>query len=85
MKCEICNAIERLGLDPSAHDLWFCCGIEPAPVRHSLRVTLEQFAVKAAVLHRIVADVLVERCRQVLDIGIHHLPSYRQHYTTLGL
>ncbi len=24
MKCEICNAIERLGLDDSAHDLWHC-------------------------------------------------------------
>lgn len=24
MKCEICKAIERLGLDESAHDLWHC-------------------------------------------------------------
>ncbi len=24
MKCEICNAIERLGLNDSAHDLWHC-------------------------------------------------------------
>lgn len=24
MKCEICEAIERLGLDESAHDLWHC-------------------------------------------------------------
>jgi hypothetical protein len=24
MKCEICRAIETLGLDESAHDLWHC-------------------------------------------------------------
>ncbi len=24
MKCEICKTIEKLGLDASAHDLWFC-------------------------------------------------------------
>ncbi len=24
MNCEICKTIERLGLDDSAHDLWFC-------------------------------------------------------------
>ena len=24
MKCEICKTIERLGLDASAHDLWYC-------------------------------------------------------------
>ncbi|HEY7404975.1 MAG TPA: hypothetical protein VIB39_15730 [Candidatus Angelobacter sp.] len=24
MKCEICKTIERLGLNDSAHDLWYC-------------------------------------------------------------
>jgi hypothetical protein len=24
MKCEVCKAIETLGLDESAHDLWHC-------------------------------------------------------------
>ena len=24
MKCDVCNAIERLGLDESAHELWYC-------------------------------------------------------------
>jgi hypothetical protein len=24
MKCDVCRAIERLGLDESAHDLWHC-------------------------------------------------------------
>jgi hypothetical protein len=24
MSCEICKIIERKGLDPSAHDWWFC-------------------------------------------------------------
>jgi len=24
MKCKVCKAIERLGLDESAHDLWYC-------------------------------------------------------------
>ncbi len=24
MKCDVCKAIERLGLDESAHELWHC-------------------------------------------------------------
>lgn len=24
MKCEICRVIDKLGIPPSAHDLWFC-------------------------------------------------------------
>jgi len=28
MKCEICRTIERLGLEASAHDLWYCVDAE---------------------------------------------------------
>ena len=24
MNCEVCKVIEKLGLDMSAHDMWFC-------------------------------------------------------------
>ncbi|HKD79275.1 MAG TPA: hypothetical protein VKH81_06240 [Candidatus Angelobacter sp.] len=36
MKCEICKTIERLGLDDSAHDLWYCPDASPArtAIRH---------------------------------------------------
>jgi hypothetical protein len=37
MKCDICKAIERLGLDESAHDLWYCAdaGVVKAATRKS--------------------------------------------------
>ncbi len=31
MKCEVCKAIERLGLDASVHDAWFCVDAEQKP------------------------------------------------------
>jgi hypothetical protein len=30
MKCEICKTIARLGLEDSAHDLWYCADAGPA-------------------------------------------------------
>jgi hypothetical protein len=37
MKCEICRAIEALGLDESAHDLWYCAdaGVVKTAARRS--------------------------------------------------
>ncbi|HZD95273.1 MAG TPA: hypothetical protein VE133_13520 [Candidatus Sulfotelmatobacter sp.] len=46
MKCEICRAIERLGLEPSAHELWYCpdAVTKKAALRRASRPELEQFA-----------------------------------------
>lgn len=85
MKCEICDTIERLGLDPSAHELWFCSAVQPAPAKQSLRATLEILALKAAVLHRFATEVLIQRLAQLAGAGIHNRRAYRQHYITLGL
>ncbi len=85
MKCEICNAIERLGLDPSAHDLWYCS----APERHTpgrlTRATVETFLVEAALLPRVACDLLIVGCKHLLVAGMHSLSAYRRHYITLGL
>jgi hypothetical protein len=44
MKCEICKAIESLGLDQSAHELWYCADatMKKAALRRE-RPELEQF------------------------------------------
>ncbi len=52
MKCEICRAIETLGLDESAHDLWHCAnaGVVKTAARRSksylqqLSETVQRFA-----------------------------------------
>jgi hypothetical protein len=85
MKCEICSIIEKFGLDPSAHDLWFCSGVKPVPVKQPLRATLATFVVKAAMFHRLAAEVLMQRLGQLAGAGIHSLRTYREHYITLGL
>jgi hypothetical protein len=43
MKCEICRTIERLGLEASAHDLWYCADgqMKKAAVRRA-RPELQQ-------------------------------------------
>ena len=84
MKCEICNAIERLGLDSSAHDLWVCSDARPAGKPSIIRRLVNIF-VTAACLHRITADLIVEHTRQALGAGLDHLPAHREHYIRLGL
>lgn len=87
MKCEICNIIEKLGLDASAHDLWFCtaAAAKPAPQKQPLRATLELLVLKAAVLHRFATEVLMPRLAQLAGAGVHGRRAYRHHYITLGL
>jgi hypothetical protein len=85
MKCEICNAIERLGLDPSAHDLWYCSEHGQSGSGRSSNARLETILVKAAILPRVACDVLVEGCKHLVGFGVHSLPAYRRHYITLGL
>jgi hypothetical protein len=82
MNCEICRTIERLGLDPSTHDPWFCCDAKPAVVKLSLTVRL---AVAIASLHRITADYLLDHMGQAIGAGLHNLPANREHYIRLGL
>jgi hypothetical protein len=85
MKCEICNAIERLGLDPSAHDLWYCS--EPAETDSGRRAhaKLETILLKAATLHRAACDLLAQGCKHLVGYGVQSRPAYRRHYITLGL
>lgn len=85
MKCEICNIIEKLGLDSSAHDLWFCPAAKSAPQKQPLRATLELLVLKAAVLHRFATEVLIPRLAHLAGAGVHCRRAYRHHYITLGL
>jgi hypothetical protein len=85
MKCEICNAIERLGLDPSAHDMWYCSEDSQPVSRRSAHARLETIIVKAAVLPRVACDLLIEGWRHLFGFGVHRLPACRRHYITLGL
>jgi hypothetical protein len=85
MKCEICKTIERLGLDPSAHELWFCSERYSVPLKVPLAARIAHVTVRAASLHRIVADFLVEHLREAIGAGLHTLPAYREHYIKLGL
>ncbi|PYP85543.1 MAG: hypothetical protein DMG65_20660 [Candidatus Angelobacter sp. Gp1-AA117] len=44
MNCEICRTIERLGLEESAHDLWYCADAQPTkPTLRRERAEAEQF------------------------------------------
>lgn len=84
MECEICRTIERLGLDRSAHDLWFCTDPQPT-ARAALGARIKELGVKAAMLQWIIGDYAVAGIRQLLGAGLHNLLSCRQHYITLGL
>lgn len=52
MKCDVCRAIETLGLDESAHDLWYCADagvVKTAKMRsrsylHEIGRRVQQFA-----------------------------------------
>lgn len=75
MKCEICKTIERLGLDSSAHDLWYCADGRT----NKFSVAGAQLKLKLAIrsLH---AFFLVKR-RQ----GARSLAHYRPRLVTLGI
>ena len=85
MQCEICNIIEKLGLDSSALDIWFCSADKPMVRKDSLRTTLQILALKAALLHRVARGALIHCLTNVTGAGIHNRRAYRQHYITLGL
>lgn len=82
MQCEICNAIRRLGLDPSAHDLWFCS--ETRSASHSPS-GLNGFLLKAAMLQRGIYHVVLQASRYLAPASSHHFPAFRRRYIRLGL
>jgi hypothetical protein len=85
MQCEICNTIERLGLDPSAHDLWFCCDPKPAVSTCSLRSHLREFVLNCAVRRQLAYSQVLDRRKHWIELSLRNFSSLRQHYITLGL
>ncbi len=74
MKCEICKTIEKLGLDPRAHEIWVCAD------SHSPRLALRK--VRIAVHHFYVeASAFFQTKRQHAGHALYR----RAHYVTLGL
>ena len=76
MKCEICKTIERLGLDNSAHDLWYCADARANKLSlQRAHVRLEKFGRK---LHAF----LLMKHREVRAWGLAY---YRPRLVTLGI
>jgi len=48
MKCEVCKAIEKLGLDGSVHESWYCVDVEESS---RLAVTMKK-------------SCLIRKCRE---------------------
>ncbi|HET9365578.1 MAG TPA: hypothetical protein VFP71_11280 [Candidatus Angelobacter sp.] len=76
MKCEICKTIERLGLDASAHDLWYCAD---APAKkfslQPVQAHMKQFGRKVHVFF------LMKRRQGRMRVLAH----YRPRLVTLGI
>jgi hypothetical protein len=82
MQCEICDAIRRLGLDPAAHDLWYCSN------SHSVRSyssgsPFRRFLVRKSVVEHEVRRLLSQASRHLPRL--HLCPAYRQRIIKLGL
>ncbi|HEX4604408.1 MAG TPA: hypothetical protein VH724_10465 [Candidatus Angelobacter sp.] len=74
MKCEICKTIERLGLDPKAHESWMCADSHsPWLAFRKAQVAVHHFCVEASV-----------RLREKWQHAGHALYR-RAQYVTLGL
>ena len=85
MQCEICNTIERLGLDPSAHDLWFCCDPKPVVSTCTSRSRLGEFLLRSAVRFQLAYSQFLDRKQHWIELSLRNVSSLRQHYITLGL
>jgi hypothetical protein len=74
MKCEICKTIEKLGLDPAAHELWACADSRsPRLVLRRAQVSIHHFC---------------QSINATLHAKWHHAGYrllQRAHYVTLGL
>ena len=81
MNCEVCKAIERLGLDASAHDWWFCAD--------GRVMTRQSISEKGERPHhnrrRAAVRVIRQQFRRALNAMAGSLPAHRQHYVTLCL
>jgi len=77
MKCEICKAIERLGLDDSAHNLWHCAdaGVVKTATRNSrsylqeIGQRIQQFARSHSRYYRMWTLAYHRRALVTLNIG----------------
>lgn len=85
MQCEICNTIERLGLDHSAHELWFCCDPKPTVSTCSLRSHLRELVLKSAVRCQLAYSQFLDRRNRWIALSLRNVSSLKQHYITLGL
>jgi hypothetical protein len=74
MKCEVCKAIDKLGLDPAVHELWACAD------SRSPRIALRKARVSVHHLYYHVAAFFQAKWRQA-----GHLLYQRAHYVRLGL
>jgi len=85
MQCEICKAIIRLGLDPSAHDLWFCSEAHPADSACRSNSGLNRILLQTAMLQRGISHFISQLSRYLAGTGNHHFPAFRRRYIRLGL
>jgi hypothetical protein len=74
MKCEICKTIEKLGLDPAAHELWACADSK------SPRLFLQRALVSIHHAYHWVSASFQAKWRHA-----GHFLYQRAHYVTLGL
>jgi hypothetical protein len=74
MKCEICKTIEKLDLNPEAHDLWVCSDA------WSPRITLRKARISIHYFCHEVGTSIAAKWRQG-GCMLHQ----RAHYVTLGL
>jgi hypothetical protein len=74
MQCEICKTIEKLGLDASAHDLWFCADEGGKAAAYQARPHMEK-------LRREFCAFLILRWRH----RKHWMLAHQRRLVTLGL
>ena len=74
MKCEVCKAIKKLGLDESAHDLWLCAD------QKSPKEILEKAHVAIHHKWHAFSEGVTSRWETAA-----YMPHQRAHYLTLGL
>jgi len=74
MKCEICKAIEKLGLDPATHGPWMCADSS------SPRLALKKAQIAAHHFYQEVSALFQAKWHHA-----GHRLLQRAHYVTLGL
>jgi ribosomal protein L37AE/L43A len=82
MQCEICETIKRLGLHPSAHDLWYCSECHTAWA-YSARLRFRRLTLRTGVWKHEIRHLLSQVSRHLPRL--HVCPAYRQRIIRLGL